>query len=358
MSFVSPAVRVPDNAERAQLTLPLVPASFFGMVLGVGGLGLAWRAAFRAGIAPAIAGEIILAFAALLWATLLILFILKWGLAREHAVREARHPIQCCFIGLTGVSTVLMAIVALPYWADAARFLFAVGSLFTFAFAIWRTGDLWRGNRDHEATTPVLYLPGVAGGFVIATAAALLGYPGLSQLAFGMATFIWIGLESVVIHRLYTAVELPPPLRPLLGVQLAPPAVGAVAYLTLTGIYGDLFAHALIGYALTQAMLLVRLLPWIARQPFAPSYWAFSFGITALAAGPLQIAAHPQAHTGLLAALAPYLFVIANVVIAILALGTARLLLKGALIQEKAAIPIRFPLRNTLTAKQHAMEQG
>jgi hypothetical protein len=67
------------------------------------------------------------------------------------------------------------------------------------------------------------------------------------------------------------------------GIQLAPPAVGCSAYLSITSGPPDLFAQALIGYALFQVLLMIRLLPWIARQPFAPSYWAFTFGLSALA---------------------------------------------------------------------------
>jgi tellurite resistance protein TehA-like permease len=47
---------------------------------------------------------------------------------------------------------------------------------------------------------------------------------------------------------------------------------------------------ALIGIAvgpyalhLAEALLLIRLIPWIVRQPFAPSYWASTFGLPALA---------------------------------------------------------------------------
>ena len=47
----------------------------------------------------------------------------------------------------------------------------------------------------------------------------------------------------------------------------------------------DLFAQALMGYGLFQALLMLRLLPWIARQPFAPSYWAFTCGFGAGSAG-------------------------------------------------------------------------
>jgi tellurite resistance protein TehA-like permease len=48
----------------------------------------------------------------------------------------------------------------------------------------------------------------------------------------------------------------------------AVPPNGCTAYLSITSGPPDLFAQALIGYALFQALLMIRLLPWILRQPF------------------------------------------------------------------------------------------
>ena len=63
-----------------------------------------------------------------------------------------------------------------------------------------------------------------------------------------------------------------PGTAPTLGIQLAPPTVGAVAYLSLNGGAPDLAAHVLVGYGLMQALLLLCLLPWIMQQPFSASY--------------------------------------------------------------------------------------
>jgi tellurite resistance protein len=85
---------------------------------------------------------------------------------------------------------------------------------------------------------------------------------------------------------------------------------------------------------LLQALLLLRLLPWIRQQPFAPSYWAFTFGATALAAVPLLMIEHGA--TGAVALIAPYTFVAVNIVVALIALATVRLLLQGRLLPKAA----------------------
>lgn len=318
----------------ARPVLPIVPASFFGMVLGLAGLGNAWRVAARVWDLPAVVGEILMLVAALVWVAVAGLYGAKWLLARAEAQAELEHPVQCCFVGLAGVATMLVAGGALPYSRILAVILFALGAAGALGFALWRTGRLLRGERDPGTTTPILYLPSVAGAFVTATVAAALGYPDWGQLLFGAGLFSWLAIESVLLHRLYVGPSLPPPLRPTLGIQLAPPVVGAVAYLSVGGGRPDLIAHALVGYGLLQALLLLRMLPWIRQQPFAPSYWAFTFGIAALATAPLRLVENGE--TGAIATLAPWIFGAANLAIGLIALATLRLVLAGRLLPPLA----------------------
>lgn len=170
-----------------------------------------------------------------------------------------------------------------PYAHSDAVVLFVMGAIATVGFGVYRTGQLWMGNRDPITTTPILYLPTVAGSFVSAFVAGYLGYHAVGVLFFGAGMFSWLALESIITHRLHVHTELSKPLRPSLGIMLAPPAVGCIAYLFLTSGKPDLFAQALLGYGLLQYLLLLRLLPWITQQPFTASYWAFSFGVTAIA---------------------------------------------------------------------------
>ena len=272
--------------------------------------------------------------AGIVWAILLALYAAKWIYAREEALRELEHPIQCCFVGLIGVATLLISIAVLPHSRLAAEILFAAGASFTLAFGVWRTGILWRGGRDPATTTPVLYLPTVGGAFVTATAAAALGHQDWGQLAFGAGLFSWLAIESVLLHRLYTVASMPAPLRPTLGIQLAPPVVGGVAYLSVTTGAPDMLAYAMLGYGVLQALLLLRLLPWIRQQPFAASYWALTFGATALAAVPLEMM--ERGTTGAVASIAPFTFVAANTAVGLIALATLRLILQDRLLPKAA----------------------
>jgi tellurite resistance protein len=314
--------------------MPRVPASMFGIVLGLAGLGACWRLAHRIWDLPAAIGDILLGLAVIIWALLILLYAGKWLTAPEQARAELGHPVQCCFVGLIGVATMLTGNALLPYARPLTVILFTAGLVFTLGFALWRTGLLWQGEREPADTTAVLYLPAVAGSFVAATSAGGLGLPGWGSLLFGMGFFSWLAIESVLLHRLYTGPRMAVALRPTLGIQLAPPVVGAVAYLAIVPGPPALLAHALLGYGLFQALLLLRLMNWIREQPFAASYWAFSFGGTALAATPMLMLVHGD--TGAIAVVAPVVFVAANILVAVLAAGTVRLMVAGKLFPKAA----------------------
>ncbi|MEJ5755948.1 dicarboxylate transporter/tellurite-resistance protein TehA, partial [Salmonella enterica subsp. enterica] len=92
-----------------------VPAAFFGMVLGLAGLGGIWRLGARLWGLPPIIGEVVMLIAAVVWLVVAVLYAAKWVRSADAARAEAGHPVQCCFIGLAGVATMLVGLGALPY---------------------------------------------------------------------------------------------------------------------------------------------------------------------------------------------------------------------------------------------------
>lgn len=312
------------------MSLPRIPAAFFGIVLGVAGLGNSWRAATAVWPVSPDVGEAISLLGFAIWLVLLLLYAAKWLVAPKEAIAELEHPVQCCFAGLIGVATMLAGLAILPYSRIAAELIALAGFAITLLFLLWRTGLLWHGGRDPVTNTPVLYLPTVAGSFVTAIAAGTFGYADWGQLAFGAGFFSWLAVESVLLHRLLMSPELAAPLRPTLGIQIAPPAVGSVAYLSVTTGAPDMLVHAMFGYAILQVLIIGRQLPWIMQQPFAASYWAFTFGLTALSTAALRMMA--RGDNGAIGHLAPVIFVLVNLALALIAIGTLWLLIRGKLL--------------------------
>lgn len=313
-----------------------VPASFFSMVLGLCGLGTDWRAAAKLWWLPASVGESVMAVAGAVWLLLIVLYALKWLRSAAAARAEIAHPIQCCFVALVPVTTMLVGIAVLPHSRAAALVLCGVGAVVSLVFGAWRHGGLWRGGRSVGTTTPVLYLPTVASNLVSAMAAGALGWPELGQVFLGAGVLAWLALESVIVARLLNAEEMPQALRPTLGIQAAPAAVTLLAYSSVTSGPPDLIAHGLLGYAIVQALIAVRLLPWV-RQPFTPGYWAYTFGATAIASATLRYA--ERGGDWMFTALAPVLFVMANVLVVGLFGFTVVAALRGRLLPAQAVTP-------------------
>ena len=330
----------------------IIPASFFGMPLGLIALGLAWRSAAVVWRVPPLIEESLIWGGSLLWMCLFVVYLAKWYWHREAAESEFKDAVQSCFVGLAGVVALLVSIALAPQVPKLAFVLFLLGSVWTLVFALYRTGRLWMGGRKQEATTPILYLPTVAGSFVFASAATSMGHPDWGQLAFGAGLFAWIAIESVLIHRLYTVAELPPALRPTLGIQLAPASVAAVAYLNVTGSGPDLLIHGLVGYALLQALILVRMGPWLWAAGLTPAWWGFSFGAAALPTAALKLVA--RGDTGAVGMLAPWLFAAGNLLIAAIIVMTISLLIRGRLLPVPiTAAPLIADLPSASTATQN-----
>ena len=330
-----------ESAE--QTAYKQIPASFFGVPLGFVALGLAWRSAAVIWSIPKLISEILIWSGSALWALLFLIYLSKWVMRRADAQEEAQHPVQCCFIGLAGVVGLLVSIGLTPEFHALSVGVFCLGFGWTLAFAIYRTGILWKGDRSPESTTPVLYLPTVAGMFVTASAITALGYRDWGQLAFGAGLFSWLAIESVLIHRLYTASPLAPALRPTLGIQVAPAAVAAVAYLNVSTGGADIFAHALVGYAILQALIVIRLFPWLRAAGLTPAWWSFSFGAAALPTAAMKMIAAGDA--GAVAALAPYLFAAGNLMIGAIAMVTVILIVQGRLLPT-SLVTTRAPAAN------------
>jgi tellurite resistance protein len=297
-----------------------IPVSFFGIAVGLLALGNAWRVAVPLWHLPQDIANAVTWSGLAAWLALLALYAHKWLRHAADARAEMNHPVQASFAALGPVASMLAAMALLPYARPVALAVFAVSVAAQLALGLWLYGRLWQGGRNPELVTPALYLPAVAQNFVAGTAAAAFGWPHLACCS--SARVRSCGSRS---NRWCWAAR--PCTRPCprrcarCWASSWPRRVGGVTYMSINGGAPDLFAQMLLGYGLYQALLLLRLLPWIARQPFTASYWAFSFGVAALPTLAMRLLAGGAA--GPVEWLAPALFVAANLLIGLLVLKTA-----------------------------------
>jgi tellurite resistance protein len=268
-----------------------LPPGLFAIALGLIGLAACWGRLAAAD--PAVAGP-----AGGINAALTALGLVTWAaLCAAWVLKLLRHPQQVrslwadslhgSFLALAPVSTLLVVAVTAPVASDALLLvtlhaLVALALVLQLSIAWQVVAQLTTGRIAPEQVTPALYLPTVAGGFVGAMALQGLGLHGWAVLLFGVGLGAWALLEARILHRLFAG-PLPLPLRPTLGLELAPTSVGALAMAVLwPQLPADVLLVAL-GIGTGPALAVLARWRWWTQTPFSAGFWSFSFPLAAYA---------------------------------------------------------------------------
>jgi tellurite resistance protein len=304
-----------------------LPVGYFGIVLGLIGLGFAWQDALWFSPFSHKVGDSIIILAILIWVPLTLSYLYRLFFYPKSVLTELYDPIVSSEVSLFPATIMQVSLALLPLSCLAATTVFGVGLALHIAYTVWHTSKLWSGAYSADATTPVLYLPAVANNFIAATICGALGYHNTGILLMGSGLFSWLSLEPAILQHLRRSGGLPLSQRTTLGVQLAPALVACAAWLSINGGDCDLFAKMLFGYGLLLLLFILKLMPWYLPQAFNVSFWSFSFGIAALASTGMHLGR--SAASGLFHALALPLFIFANIAIFYLLLRTLIGMLKG-----------------------------
>lgn len=267
------------------------PIAIFSIVMGMAGLALAWQKAHAVlGIPPVIGAGLRGAVSAL-FIILLVFYGLKALRYPQAVTTEMRHPVRINFFPTVSISLLLLATAYLESAPEAAFWLWGVGTLLHLGFTLAIFGSwIHHTHYDIKHANPAWFIP-VVGNIIIPVAGVRLASPELSWFFFSIGLVFWVVLVTIVLYRLFFHEPLPARLTPTLFILLAPPSVGFIAYLGLTGEL-DAFARILYYTALFLALLLASNAVRFLRLPFFISAWAYSFPLAALTLATLIMSTH------------------------------------------------------------------
>ncbi|OWW21630.1 hypothetical protein [Noviherbaspirillum denitrificans] len=317
-----------NQSPQGSSWLARLPAGIFAICVGLFGLAGAWRRAGAFGWELAGDVAIVLTWAVgTIWLGLLTLYLIKCKRHPQAVMREHRHPVQGSLQALLPLS-VLLAVIQFRQPGQGVWLILALVALgLHLLIALRVVTTLATGQMPSNAITPALYLPVVGGALVGAMALASLAYPGWAAMLFGTGLSGWALLEARILSKLFEG-PMPEPLRPTIGVELAPPAI---ATLTAAVIWPQLPADVLmigLGVSIAPLVGVMARYRWWRNVPFSIGFWSFSFPLAALASAILE-----AVHRGgwpLWIGIAALL--VATAVIAFLVLRTVILLLQGRLL--------------------------
>lgn len=258
-----------------------LPVAFFSSVMGLSGLTIATlKAAPHIGLPEGVPLALAI-ISAMALATIALLYAAKAASCWHAVIEEFDHPVKLHFFPTFSISLILLSIVALHYSADLARALFLAGVPLHLALT-FVVLHYWF-NREHFQTVhlnPAWFIP-IVGNVLVPLSGVPLGFVELSWFFFSAGIVFWIVLLTIITNRVLFHNPLPERLAPTLFILIAPPAVGFLSYVKLTGSL-DGTARLLYYFALFMTLFLMVQVPRLARLRFFLSWWAYSFPLAAI----------------------------------------------------------------------------
>jgi len=257
------------------------PVTFFAIVMGLSGLSMALHAFEQAHGLGQLAST--LAYGATVLVLLAVAFFYALKALRYPAAVQAEwnHPVRLAFFPAMSISLLLVATLTLPRAPALAETVWLIGMVLQGVLTIAVISG-WIGHRAFQTPhlSPAWFIPAV-GNVIVPVAGVQLGYIEISWYFLSVGLIFWIILLTLVMNRLIFHDPMPGRLQPTLVILIAPPAVGFLAWISLTGQI-DAFARILMNGAYLFTLLVAVQLPRIVKLPFALSFWALSFPFAAV----------------------------------------------------------------------------
>jgi len=260
-----------------------MPPNFFGIGLGLTGLGQVWQLADQN--IGGVGGVVFVTYliAAIAWGSLVTTYLLKLLTTPARTKADFTSEILAPFISLAPITGMILGEGLAETLPTAGKTMVIICAVVTLILGGWLTGQWIVEALDDALIHPGYFLPTVAGGFVGSFALNAVGFRWAALMSFGIGAICWLVVGSLVMNRLFFRPTLPPPLIPTLAIEVAPPAVAGIAWIQLFPDSGNAVQLALAGYACLMVIVQLRLIGLYRSLKFTPGFWAFTFSYCSVA---------------------------------------------------------------------------
>jgi tellurite resistance protein len=257
------------------------PVAFFSVAMGLAGFAIALQRAERVLGLPAGGGAVLLVAAATAFGVIAVVYLAKILRHPGAVARELEHPVKLSFFPAYSIGLLLLSIAVHGEAPGASLWLLAL-TLFVLTRWILRT------TFEIQHSNPSWFIP-VVGNVLVPVAAMEHGLVEVSWFFFSVGIVYWMVLQTIIFNRVIFHHPLPDKLAPTFFILMAPPAVGFIAWVKLSGEL-DAFARILYYTALFTALLVAAMHRRFAGIRFFLSWWAYSFPVAALAIASMLMA--------------------------------------------------------------------
>lgn len=258
------------------------PVSFFSVIMGLMGFTIVLqRVEILLSLDHGFSTAVLVAVA-LIFTVITVLYAVKLFYCFSAVTEEFNHPVRLNFFPTFSISLLLFSIALLEV-SGTASFVFWIagaGLHFTATIVIL---SLWIRQTKFELNhfNPSWFIP-IVGNLLVPIAGTTHVGQDLLWFFYSIGFIFWILLFTIFFYRIIFNNPIPEKLLPTFFILIAPPSLGFVSYVKLTGAI-DSFAKILYFFALFLVVLLLSQWKMFYRIEFYLSWWAYSFPLASIA---------------------------------------------------------------------------
>lgn len=257
------------------------PISFFAVVMGLTGATIAWQRAETMWGLNAVVSSTLLAISSVIFAVIMIVYAIKIIRYPDEIRREFQNITKLSFFPAISISLLLLSIAFMDLLPGFSQALWIIGAIVHFFFSV-AIISIWIRHPSLEINhiSPAWFIP-VVGNILVPIAGVVYAPVEISWFFFSIGLVFWIALFTILFYRLLFHNPLPERLLPTLFILIAPPVVGFISYVKLTGVV-DSMARILYYFGLFVFILMIPQLRMLSRIKYYLSWWAYTFPLAAL----------------------------------------------------------------------------
>ena len=298
--------------------LQFFPIMMFAIVMGLAGLTLVYKKVSEALFLPSIIYLVMMICTTIIFFIILYFYLLKIMKHKNEVKKEFSHPIRINFFAASSISILILSMIYRNTIDPLAQIFFIVGAVFHIFFTFYTIKFWINNNLEMQHSNPAWFIP-IVGNLIVPIAGKGFIDDSVLYFYFSIGIFFWIILFSIILNRIIFHNQFAPKFIPTLFILIAPPAIGFISYVKLTGNL-DFFAQILFNLGLFFTILVFVMYKNFINIKFFISWWAFTFPMAAITLATVLM--YELTHKGFYAILSYILMVITSVIIVLVARQT------------------------------------
>ncbi len=256
------------------------PIMMFSIVMGLSGLSIAYQKASHLFHFTRLIPNLLAGLTSAVFVAIAITYVVKYFKYRAEVKEEFSHPVRMNFFAAIPISLLLMSVMYQEINLQVATSLWWVGMLLQAYLTLYTISFWINRNLEIQYSNPAWFIP-IVGNVLVPVGGADIVNRDFLMYFFAVGIFFWIILLTIILNRIIFHHVLAQKFMPTLFIFIAPPAVGTISYVKVTGEF-DLFASFLFNIGLFFTLLLLFMYKNFIKLEFFISWWAFTFPLTAM----------------------------------------------------------------------------